>query len=284
MHDPAPVSRTRVGITGARGVLGRRIVEQFTAQGLSPVAFHGDVRDRAVVDEFVKGIDVVIHSAATVPVTVVASDPGSAVSVNVGGTANVAMCASRYGRPLVYISTSHVYATSEGFLQESSPVRPSSLYGLTKYQGESWCQELHPRPLILRVFSFFDPEQRPPYLVPSLKQRIQMAPRGATLVIRGSQDERDLASAIWMAKVIADLVQRGMSGIVNCGTGQGVRVIEVADRLAVMAGRVDLNITSEVPPAPHSRIVADTSLLKGWLPELAAFDLRQALKDMFDHH
>ena len=70
-----------------------------------------------------------------------ARDPSLALSVNVGGTWTLAE-ALRAEAPrarLLFVSTAQVYGTlpSASPLREDSPLRPLSLYAVTKVAGES---------------------------------------------------------------------------------------------------------------------------------------------------
>lgn len=242
--------------------------------------FPGDVREQGQIESWMREQDfeTVIHSAAVVPVEVVRSDPGTAVAVNAGGTANLAAACAASGRRLVYISTSHVYAPGSDVLDEVAPVAPVSLYGLSKLQGEEWCRRLAPDSLILRVFSFFDDRQSEKFVVPSLHRRIVSAEPGGQLAVHGLTSTRDLASAEWLGRVIVDAALADATGTINCGTGIGSTVGHVAEILRAATGREDVSVV----PADHDRpsaLVADTAQLHRLLPHLPRFDLATSLTE-----
>lgn len=269
-----------VGVTGARGVLGRRIVDALVESGAQVSAFPGDVRDIGQIESWMhdQSFDTVVHSAAVVPVRVVQSDLGTAVAVNAGGTANLAAACAASGTRLVYVSTAHVYAPASGVLDESAEVAPLSLYGLTKLQGEEWCRRLTPQSLILRVFSFFDDRQSDEFMVPSLHRRIISAPPGSQLTVHGLTSTRDLASAEWLGGVIGLAALSDATGTVNCGTGVGSTVGQVAEIIRVVTGREDVGLGPADQDQPTA-LVADTGRLRQVLPQLRRFDLPQSLTD-----
>ena len=255
----------RIGLTGATGTLGRRLTGALCRGGSSVLPFAGDVRDYVTVREWVDSLDAVVHAAAIVPVRTVAARLDEAIAVNVAGTANVALAVADTPRcHLTYLSTSHVYAPSEIPLAEDALTKPVSLYGMTKLQGEEWVRLLAPESLIVRVFSFCDTRQQPPFLVPSLCRRIGDAAANAVLDLHGADKERDLAGSNWIAERCAVLVRQGNAGTVNCGTGTGHTVLEVARMLSRSFGRGD--ITWRPADARRGdRIVADISRLRDWI-------------------
>lgn len=268
----------RIGITGATGVLGKRIAAALTSRGYDIDAFRGDVRDAVAVDAWVDGVDAVIHCAAVVPIQQVASHAGMAIAINVGGTANVAMAVGKRERRLVYISTSHVYRSKDAGLTEEDPIEPISLYGLTKVQGEAWVQRLAPQALILRLFSYFDERQATSFLVPGLAMRIGKAEPGASIDLFGGHNRRDMASATWLAEACAALFVAKADGIVNCATGSDLTVLQIAEAMASSTGRDDVN-WNVIQDRPVDTLVSDDRKLRSLVPELPSFDLGDALSN-----
>jgi nucleoside-diphosphate-sugar epimerase len=277
-HVPEAGVLTRVGLTGATGVLGRRIRRRLEHKGADVRCFAADLTDANSVERFAEGLDVIIHAAAVVPVQAVERDPGRTIAVNVGGSALVARAAEKHGAHLVYVSSSHVYEPAAYPLPEVSPCRPSSRYGITKLQGESWTLNYAPGALILRCFSFFDAWQPDTYLVGGLKKRIAQASHHEVLSLRGGGSTRDFADATFIATIVTDLSLGRHTGIVNCGTGRPTTVLELANLAAEVAGRPDVTfeLTTSLPQN-ESCVVADTTVLASLLGELPPFDLRKAL-------
>lgn len=264
-----------IGLTGTRGVLGRRLQAALEARNLSVRPFESDVRDPGAVEQWAQNCRCVVHAAAVVPTVQVGADPGTAIAVNVAGTANVAAAAAKASARLVYISTSHVYRSSADPLSENAPIEPVSLYGLSKWQGEQWAGRLVPAVLIARLFSYFDARQAPSYLVPALASRIAAAPAGAELPLFGYNSVRDIADAAWLAERLADLILANTAGVVNVGTGMGHRISALAQRLATLAGRGDI---TWVPADDHpgDALVSDATALHGMM-DVPEFDLDAAL-------
>lgn len=269
----------RIGLTGAAGTLGRRLAPRLVAAGHEVVPFNGDVRQSAFIASWLEGLDYVIHSAAVVPVDRVRDNLADAIHVNVIGAVNIAKAVTKKGGcGLAYISSSHVYASSDAPLAEDAPTYPPSQYGLTKLHGENWVCSIMPDALAIRVFSFFDSNQPASYLVPALTARIQGAEQGAALPLRGAQCVRDIADADWIAGICAQLVSRQATGIVNCGTGHGFLVRDIAALLAAAMGRADISWQAFSEDAINS-LVADTGRLTKLLGAAPEFALDRALAD-----
>lgn len=148
----------QVLITGGAGYLGTTLVTLLLNQGYSVVVFdslrhgigpilpffrhpdfsfvRGDVRDRSQVVEAARTADAVVHLAAVVGYPACSRAPEEARSINVEGARNVAAATGRE-RPLLFASTSSCYgAVDDSLCTEDTPLRPLSLYGETKVQGE----------------------------------------------------------------------------------------------------------------------------------------------------
>ena len=100
----------------------------------------GDVRDRDVVREAVKGCDAVIHLAAIVGYPACASDPNRAISINVDGT-QILLDAMQPGQKIIFASTGSTYGKVDGVCDEATPIAPLTLYGSTKSKAEALCME-----------------------------------------------------------------------------------------------------------------------------------------------
>ena len=94
----------------------------------------GDIRDKDLLKESMKGHDVGIHLAAIVGYTACRKDERLTHEVNHQGTKNVIECLD--DQFLLYGSTGSNYGSIEGVCTEESPLNPLSLYGVTKTMGE----------------------------------------------------------------------------------------------------------------------------------------------------
>lgn len=137
-------------VTGGAGFLGSRAARALHARGErvrildlldAPELPEGiervraDVRDRAAVVAATRGVEVVHHHAAMVPLT----KAGAAFrEVNVDGTQNVLDAAVAAGVAfVVHVSTSAVFGLPERCpITDATPLRPVDAYGRAKLEGE----------------------------------------------------------------------------------------------------------------------------------------------------
>lgn len=153
----------KVLVTGHDGYVGGVLVPRLLAaghqvSGLDSCLFRGcaplgedpvaideevvDIRD-ATGDAF-DGIDAVVHLAAISNDPVGDLDPACTASINVDGTAHVAMLAKQAGvERFVFASSCSLYGSSgEDLLDEQAPFRPVTPYGESKVDGEAVLQRL----------------------------------------------------------------------------------------------------------------------------------------------
>ncbi len=118
----------------------------------------GDVRNRADVDAALKGVDVVIHAAAALPLW----HPRDIVTTNVEGTRLVLERAQGQGiERVVFISSTSVYGIPEKHpLHEDDPLDGVGPYGKSKIAAEKICLSFQRRGFtvpIVRPKTFIGP-------------------------------------------------------------------------------------------------------------------------------
>ncbi len=123
----------------------------------------GDIRDKAVVDDVVRGIDIVFHQAA-IRITQCAEEPRLAVDVLVNGTFNVLEAAVRHDvQKVIAASSASVYGLADGFptAEEHHPYNNRTLYGAAKTFNEGLLRSFHDMHgldyVALRYFNVYGP-------------------------------------------------------------------------------------------------------------------------------
>ncbi len=97
----------------------------------------GDTRDRETVKKLMKDADIIIPLAALVGAPLCKNDPIGAETINQTAVEMICELASKDQRILMPVSNSGYGIGEDGkFCTEESPLRPLSLYGITKVKAE----------------------------------------------------------------------------------------------------------------------------------------------------
>jgi len=164
-------------VTGGSGFLGINLIRsllerQHTVVSLDLLRFDypdcqdrveatvGDIRDRATVDRAMRGVNVVVHFAAALPLY----SKADIISTDIDGTRNVLNSALHAGADrVVHVSSTAVYGVPDHHpLHEHDPLVGVGAYGEAKIAAEGLCVEYRARGLcvpILRPKSFVGPER-----------------------------------------------------------------------------------------------------------------------------
>ena len=163
-------------ITGGAGFLGINLVRYLLDRGHSVVSLDiapfdypeksrvkvitGDIRDRSSVDRAMEGVDIVVHTAAALPLY----KPEDIFSTDIDGTRNVLQSALEHGvERMIHISSTAVYGIPDHHpLYEDDKKHGVGPYGEAKVKAEEVCFEYRKKGLcvpVLRPKSFVGPER-----------------------------------------------------------------------------------------------------------------------------
>ena len=143
-------------ITGATGCIGTALTKRLSSLGWRVIALvraegraaHlvslpgveilvGDLDERELISNAVRGCDVVFHLAAKVHAPT-GTREAEFMRANVDGTRNVLDAAtSNMVRRFVFLSTAAVYGEAEGVVTETTRPAPSTPYGASKLEAET---------------------------------------------------------------------------------------------------------------------------------------------------
>lgn len=263
---------SHVGLTGQRGVLGSILRSRLEANGIRVSCYPGNIKDtQELAVWFAKHkFTHFYHFAAVVPVNVVDQNRLATYETNVIGTYNVCkqVILTQQNAWLFLASTSHVYKACEAMPPQVMRVGISegakTFYGKTKLAAESIVIPLleseNINYCIGRIFSFSSYLQKEPYLVPSLRKKIQEANTDAMVKLINPDSIRDIVDAESVIDCLLYLGARRAHGVLNVGSGEGVKIIDIARLIASLENK-ELVFSGVNVDKPNS-LIADIEDLK----------------------
>jgi nucleoside-diphosphate-sugar epimerase len=198
----------RVLVTGGAGFIGHHLVrglldrsdevtviDDFSSGDRSRLEGFGDrialvegsILDPQALDRAAESCEVIFHEAAIASVAQSLVTPLLTNAVNVSGTIEVMLAASRHGaRRVVFAGSSAAYGTPVNLpCREDQPPDPMSAYGVSKLAAEYYVHTLGRLhgvdTVVLRYFNVFGPGQDP------ASEYAAVVPRFATAVLEGRQ-------------------------------------------------------------------------------------------------
>jgi len=262
-------------VTGGAGFIGSHLVKELVKTGYSVrvldnlsngslenireiinnVEFiKGDIRDKSVVEDALKGVDAVVHLAALIDVAESVEKPELYLDVNVNGTFNLAK-ASKKVSTFIFASTCAVYGEPVKIpIGEDHPLNPKSPYAATKIAGEAFVQAYGNlygyRPVILRFFNVYGPRQSKAY-AGVITEFVKKATRGEPPIIFGDGEQtRDFVHVKDVTKAIINALDSdNASGIYNIGSGVAITINDLAHLILKLAGKTNVEPVHE-PPRP----------------------------------
>jgi dTDP-4-dehydrorhamnose reductase len=151
----------KILITGAKGLVGRALVEHCSAGGDEVFSYDHqslDIADAAAVESAIAAHrpNAVINCAAWTDVDGCETNPEKAEQVNALGPENLARASRSVGALLITISTDYVFdGEKDGFYTQHDQPRPISVYGRSKLDGERRAQETNARTIVVRTGYIF---------------------------------------------------------------------------------------------------------------------------------
>jgi UDP-glucose 4-epimerase len=268
--------------TGSNGV--QTVLMEHEVVGYDIMEGH-DIRDVEQLNAFVAlhKPDRILHLAAIARFSDADNDPQLAFETNVMGTRNVAIVAKKHKIPVVYSSTGSVYMPITDFtgsIKEDWPAKGNSVYGCTKFAGETYIRQLTPH-IILRYAHLYGREKRLHGLIGGFISRIE---RGLAPTLYGGKQSNDFTYIKDIARAnFAALTAPwdAWNNVYNIGTGEELSAKAAGDLICKASGykgKIEVKAQRTVDP---ERFLFDVSKAEKILGFKAEYDFSKGLKEMF---
>lgn len=280
----------RVLVTGAKGFVGRYLVDALLQEGAEVVGLStdgdgaqkdglkwkaGDITKPVSIEGLCQDVDLVYHLAAISNVDASIRNPLRTIETNTMGTTNVIEEVRKAGvKKFVYVSSAHVYGVPQYLpIDEKHPVVPREAYAASKIAAENIVQAYGNsyglEYAILRPFNMFGPGQDPSFLIPGV---IEQALNNGLIKVGNTDPTRDYLYVEDAIKAFLAVGERG-SGVFNIGSGKEEKIAEVVtmirDEINPHIQIVTEEMRKRAGKVEIPRMIADISALRKleWQPE-----------------
>jgi len=284
----------KILITGNRGFIGSHLYEYLEEKGHQVIGidnnFHpckkaskgiiGDIRNKQLIDEYVKKVDIVFHLAAIIHVDYSIKYPYETLDVNCNGTLNVLDAVTKYNKRMIFASTSEVYGTDQSRkaiiakdgslvhidckMDEDHNLDCCSPYGATKVFGDRLCKSYYDtyktKVTILRNFNTFGEWQNDGSYGGVIAIFTRKALAGDDITIFGDgEQERDYMYVSDAVKGYELCIRKELIGeVLNVGSGRVVTVNEIARLIKDITKSKSKIVHVKPRPGEVQRLCANT--------------------------
>ncbi|OGB74183.1 hypothetical protein A2V68_00150 [candidate division Kazan bacterium RBG_13_50_9] len=238
----------KVLVTGGSGYIGGAVTDALFQRGidftvydnllyeqqyLKPVDFiQGDIRDREKLGKILPNFTHVIWLVAIVGDGACQIDPPTTVAVNQDA---VRWLSENFDGRIIFLSTCSVYGQSDEWLDESSEVKPLSLYAQTKLQAEKYLGNKNS--IIFRLgtaYGLADVHARI-RLDLAVNYMTMNAIKKGGLTVFGGEQWRPFIHVKDIARCVAESLDKDWTGIYNLATSN-LQISELARMIAEETG------------------------------------------------
>jgi dTDP-glucose 4,6-dehydratase len=302
----------KILVTGAGGFIGSHLVERLHVEGARVRAFvrynsrgdagllrqlpaealtqieiiGGDIRDSSAILRAAEGVDVFFHLGALISIPYSYLHPREVAESNFIGTLNALMaCQQNKISRMIHTSTSEVYGTARyAPINEAHPLQGQSPYSASKIGADKLAESFYCAynlPVVtVRPFNTFGPRQSARAVIPTI---ITQALAGTSVRLGNLDTTRDFT---YVEDTVEGFFKAAETPEVegqtfNLGTGQEIRVGDLADKIMQITGtqaRVEKEAQRLRPEKSEVlRLISDNSLARaslGWSPR---FSLEEGL-------
>lgn len=251
----------RVLVTGASGFVGTHLIKELTDNGhkVIPVVEPGeqfpnghpcDIRDEDALAAIVRNTrpDAAIHLAGISYVPTAWEKPKLVIDVNFYGTINLLESFRLFSDKarILVITSSEVYGRDGGdeHVTEESPLRPNSLYGVTKVSADQatrlFADKYGMHTMTARPENHTGPGQSPRFVTSSFAS--QLARKAADndhspMEVGNLESMRDFTDVRDVVRAYRLLIEKGKKGhAYNIASGVHTRIQVVLDHLMEISG------------------------------------------------
>ncbi len=303
----------KILVTGGAGFIGSHVADAFLAEGHEVVVVDNlssgrmenipeealfleeDITSPAIAELFAQErFDLVSHHAAQVSVRVSVEDPLFDAHLNISGTIRLLELCREYsvGRFMFASSGGATYGEQSAFpAGEEHPQLPACPYGISKLSGEHYVRYYDEtfgiKGVSLRYSNVYGPRQSPHGEAGVVAIFASGMLRKKEVFINGDgKQTRDFVYVQDLARANVALLNAGLSGAFNVGTGEETDICRIFELVKNASGSVAEPVFKEAKKGEQRRSVIDYTLLKetcGWSPSVTIEEGIEQTVEFFRH-
>lgn len=231
----------KIGVTGADGFLGSRILRYYQYKYEITGYRHSDLdfTDLTEADRVLKKDcpDILIHTAAVSDVGACEKDPERSEKINVEGVRNLAAVCSEIGTRMIFCSSDQVYVgnSEKEPHREEEELSPPTVYGRQKIQAEELVFSILPDTVVLRLSWMFATDFREGKEHGNLISSVSQAEKNGQIIRYPVYDKRSITN-VWEVVKNLEIMFRAPAGIYNFGSENSENTYEVVKGFMENAG------------------------------------------------
>ncbi len=234
----------------------------------------GDIRDKALLNRTLDGVEYVFHEAAQAGVRISVEDPMKPHEINATGTLNLLESVLDSDvRKLINASSSSVYGRVEYLpFDEAHPNQPVSPYGVSKLLVEHYCrvfEELYGlKSVSLRYFTVYGPRMRPDLAI-NIFTKAALKNEPITIFGDGKKT-RDFTYVDDIVRANLVCMEKG-SGVYNIGAGNSISINDLARKIIeINESKSEIVYSDSVKGDAEHTLASSEKALKelAWKPEI----------------
>jgi len=207
----------KIGIDGYNSFLGKNFITKYK-KSLKLFKYNGDINNIKDLKKFInkKKINIFIR-LASLSRSSCEKNKANCYKTNYIANKKLVDYLIKKKIKLIFLSTSHVYKTSNKKLNERSPTKPQNKYSSYKLKTENYIKNKLQNFLIIRSFNIYGENQKSGFFIPDIRNKIL---NSENIIINNSV--RDFVKVDDVSRFIRFSIRKNLNGIFNLGTGQSI--------------------------------------------------------------